>query len=156
MRKKKATFVLLTTDLMIILHSNNAHWIDILTTSLSNKGFRDIVHAKSGDASPVYQTLSEEALPGFLESHHRLIELLITDLPAPPAVFPQHLWNICAKKAIPFFAWLPEKDARSSQFVHEAAQILPAPFANHLETFSEPDMASASKFIDHIHSINPT
>ncbi len=156
MSKKKATFVLQTTDLMIILHSNNAHWIDLLTTTLFNKGFRDIAHAKSGTVSSLLQTVSGQELPNLLESQHRHIELLITDLPTPPAIFPLQLWNSCARLAIPFFAWLPAKDARSSLFLQEAAHTKPAPFSTSLHTFAEANMASASEFIEHIHTINLT
>ena len=146
--------MLQTTVLMIILHSNSPHWIDLLTFTLSNRGFRDIVHAGSGGEAVSFRSVSAHALPDFMKEHHRLIQLLITDLPIPPAIFPDTLWLLCAEWAIPFFAWLPNEDERSSLFLRKAGSTLPAPFKTYLSTYVSADCASASAFIDHINCIN--
>lgn len=146
--------MLQTTVLMIILHSNNPHWIDLLTFTLSNRGFRDIVHAGSGVEAVSFPSISASALPEFMKEHHRLIQLLITDLPVAPNIFPETLWLLCAEWAIPFFAWLPDEDERSSLFLRKAGSTLPAPFKTYLSTYISADSTSASVFIDHINSIN--
>ena len=146
--------MLQTTVPMIILHSNNSHWIDLLTFTLSNRGFRDIIHAGSGGEAVSFPSVSTHALPDFMKANHRLIQLLITDLPIAPAIFPNALWLLCAEWAIPFFAWLPEEDERSSLFLREAGSALPAPFKTYLSTYISADSTSASAFIDHINSIN--